>query len=128
DLLLGEPASLHPSAPLRGCGLYSYLEEFPGLRSTGLVLASALPASAREYRFHVSCPDKVLVVEWGIGAIDPGKEYLRMTTGTKYPGCSVTDSDDARDARLPKERHSDAGGVLVGIPLLGPLLSHIFKF
>ena len=33
DLLLSEPASFHPSVPLRGCGLYLYLEEFPGLRS-----------------------------------------------------------------------------------------------
>jgi hypothetical protein len=32
-LLLGEPASLHPSVPLSGCGLYFYLEEFSGLRS-----------------------------------------------------------------------------------------------
>jgi hypothetical protein len=34
-LLLGEPASLHPSVPLSGCGLYFYLEEFSGLRSIG---------------------------------------------------------------------------------------------
>jgi len=36
-LLLSEPASLHPSVPLRGCGPYLYLEEFPGLRSRSLI-------------------------------------------------------------------------------------------
>src|SRR6185369_3850505 len=34
DLLLTEPASLHPSVSLSGRGLYLYLEEFPGLTST----------------------------------------------------------------------------------------------
>jgi hypothetical protein len=33
DLLLGEPASLYPSVPPQGRGLYSNLEEFSGLRS-----------------------------------------------------------------------------------------------
>jgi hypothetical protein len=101
---------------------------FIAVMATGLALANALPASAREYRFHVSCPDKALVVEWGIGDIDPGQEYLRVTTGTKYPGCSVTDYDAARDATLPMEQHSAAGGFVAGIPLLGPILSHIFGF
>ena len=85
-----------------------------------------VPAEAREYRFHVSCPNKALVVEWGIGAIDPGKEYLRVTTGTHYPGCSISDYNEARDKDLPKERHSDAGGVIKGIPLIGPILKGIF--
>src|SRR5262249_16892176 len=38
DLLLTDPASLHPSVPLRGCGLYLYLEEFSGLRSRHLLV------------------------------------------------------------------------------------------
>src|SRR3954467_11665487 len=36
DLLLSEPASLHPSVSLSGRGLYLYLEEFQGLRSIRL--------------------------------------------------------------------------------------------
>ena len=46
DLLLSEPASLHPSVPLRGCGLYLYLEEFSGLRSSELKAARRVKSTA----------------------------------------------------------------------------------
>ena len=85
-------------------------------------------ANATTYLFHVSCASNSHVEEWNTGSIDPGKEYLRVTTGTKYSGCSVSDYDPARDAGLPRERHSDVGGVIAGVPLLGPILSHIFGF
>ncbi len=68
-------------------------------------------AHAARYAFHVACPDRIFVVEWGVGDINPGREFLRATTGAQHPGCSVSDSDDARDRSLPKERHSDAGAV-----------------
>jgi hypothetical protein len=92
------------------------------------IIFAVMPAYATNYRFHVSCPDKSLVVEWGTGAIDPGQEYLRVTTGTKYGGCSVSDYDPVRDANLPVERNSDVGGVIAGVPLLGPILGNIFHF
>ena len=43
------------------------------------------------YEFTVSCPNKHLVAEWNTGDIDPGKEYLRVATGQKFSGCSISD-------------------------------------
>lgn len=78
------------------------------------------------YEFTVSCSDKRLVVEWGVGDIDPGKEFLRVSTGTKYPGCSTTDYNPTTDSSLPRERYSHEAGVIQGIPLLGPIICGIF--
>lgn len=72
--------------------------------------------SYADYLFHVGCQDKSMVVEWGVGDIDPGKEYLRVVTGTKHPGCSISDYNPDVDADLPREKYSDAGGVLQGFP------------
>jgi len=94
-----------------------------------VILCFLAPYSAiasTEYVFTVSCPDKRLVVEWGVGDIDPGKEFLRVSTGTKYPGCSVSDYNRNTDSDLPRERFSHEAAVIHGIPLLGPLICGIF--
>jgi hypothetical protein len=88
---------------------------------------SAVSASATDYLFHVSCSDKRLVVEWQTGTVDPGREYLRVATGTKFPNCVVSDYNELRDSQLPRERYSHEGGVIQGIPLLGTLLCWLFS-
>lgn len=77
------------------------------------------------YVFTVTCASSAQVVEWGVGDIDPGKEFLRVSTGTHYPDCSITDYDE-RDAGLPRVRYSHEEAIIKGIPLLGPLLEGIF--
>jgi len=97
---------------------------------SGLVLIISLSAFARamatDYRFHVSCQTGPFVVLWSTGAVDPGKEYLRVVTGTKNPNCQVSDYNSAQDARLRVDRYSDAGGVVAGIPFVGPIICGIF--
>lgn len=78
------------------------------------------------YTFTVRCKDSAVVVEWGVGDIDPGKEFLRASTGTKYPGCTVGDYNETTDYTLPKEHHSHEGGVIAGIPFLSSILRKIF--
>lgn len=92
------------------------LQFIKALVATGALTASAACFAGGTYRFTVTCPDRRVVEAWETGAIDPGREYLRTITGTKYPGCSVSDFDPGRDGRLPQNRHSDAGGVLDGLP------------
>jgi hypothetical protein len=77
---------------------------------------------ATDYLFHVSCQDKLSIVEWNTGSVDPGKEYLRVATGTKYPNCGVSDYQEARDANLPRERYGYEGGVIAGIPFIGGII------
>ena len=89
-----------------------------------LVLPSAVLATT--YKFRVTCPDKSYVDQWETGAIDPGKEYLRVASG-KTPNCQVTDFDPGRDSGLPVVRHSDAGGVVDGLPPV-VILRKIFGF
>lgn len=80
------------------------------------------------YKFTVSCQMRQLSVQWNTGDIDPGKEYLRVSTGTKHPGCSVGNFNPVTDSSLPVETYSGASGVVHGIPLLGPILAGIFGF
>src|SRR5690348_13532174 len=89
-------------------------------------MVSITPAEATTYLFHISCSNKSFVAQWDTGTIDPGREYLRVTTGTKFPGCSVSDYVEARDSKLPRERYSHEGGVIQGIPLAGPIICGIF--
>lgn len=85
---------------------------------SGVVMAGVLvsEAQATTYRFSVSCQDRRTVAVWETGAIDPGKEYLRVITGTKNPNCSISDYNEATDANLPTDRYSDVGGVISGLP------------
>ena len=96
----------------------------------GLALAlSAFGAHAgTNYKFTVTCPNKQLVASWNTGDIDPGKEFLRVSTGTNHPGCSIADFNPSRDGRLPVEVYSGATGVVQGIPLLGPILGRLLGF
>jgi hypothetical protein len=87
-----------------------------GLLAAVALVASAASFAGTTYRFTVTCPDRRVVETWETGAIDPGREYLRTITGTKYQGCSITDFNPDRDGRLPQNRHSDAGGVFDGLP------------
>lgn len=91
----------------------------------GLGLASSAHAGTT-YLFTVTCPESAQVVEWGVGDIDPGKEFLRVSTGTHYPGCSVTDFHDA-DARLPRIRYSHEEAFWQGIPPIGSILNALFR-
>jgi hypothetical protein len=91
-----------------------------------VTLAVVSSANATTYLFHVSCENKLLVAQWDTGTIDPGREYLRVATGTKFPGCSVSDYNDARDKGFPRERYSHEGAVINGVPLIGPIICGIF--
>ncbi|WP_114948531.1 hypothetical protein [Microvirga calopogonii] len=88
--------------------------------------AAATDAQATTYLFHVSCPDKIFVAQWDTGTIDPGREYLRVTTGTKFANCTVGDYNAARDGNLPRERYSHEGAVIQGVPLVGTIVCGIF--
>lgn len=105
-----------------------------------VVLAAALvvaglqsgPALATEYRFTVSCGEgfsleSAHVVLWKTGDIDPGREWLRVATGSNYPNCSVSHYNPTTDAGLRIETRSHEGAVVKGVPVLGPILCAIFK-
>ena len=79
------------------------------------------------YKFTITCPDRRFVAEWATGDIDPGKEYLRFTTGTKFDGCQVSDFNTAIDSSLPVDKYSHEGAVIQGVPLVGPVLCKFFK-
>ncbi|TIM76481.1 MAG: hypothetical protein E5Y58_05360 [Mesorhizobium sp.] len=55
----------------------------------GLLVTAAPEAYATDDLFHVSCADKN--VQWKTGDIDPGREYLRVVTGTNNLNCRITD-------------------------------------
>jgi hypothetical protein len=73
-------------------------------------------SQATDYKFHVSCQQRSFNVIWKTGTIDPGKEYLRVVTGTRNAGCSIGDFNEATDGGLPTDEYSGAGGVLQGTP------------
>ncbi|MEB0113534.1 hypothetical protein QN397_19690 [Variovorax sp. RTB1] len=90
-----------------------------------ITLAASVYAGTT-YDFTVSCPDKHFVAEWRVGDVDPGKEALRVSTGTANPGCSIGDYNQLTDGHLPKDISSGAPAVWKGIPFIGPILCHIF--
>lgn len=92
-----------------------------------LIAASSVHAGGT-YKFTVTCQSRALVAQWNTGDIDPGKEFLRVSTGTNFPGCSVSDFNPTRDARLPVEVYRGPVGVVQGVPLVGQVLSRIFGF
>jgi hypothetical protein len=96
-----------------------------GGMTTIAVISLASPSFATTYSFTVSCQANRFVQEWDTGAIDPGKEYLRVATGTKNPNCSVSDYNPATDGGLPKNVASGVGGVIQGIPPV-PIICGIF--
>ena len=89
----------------------------------------ATPASAgTTYTFTATCMDSrgSRVVEWGVGDVDPGKEFLRVSTGTNYPNFSISDYNASSDSGLPREHLQHAEALWKGIPFLGPLLCKFF--
>jgi len=76
---------------------------------------AAATADARSYKFRVTCETEKHVEEWGIGAVDPGREYLRVITGADNPNCSVADFNEQRDGDLPVKSHRGAVAVGEGI-------------
>ena len=102
------------------------------LLSAGLAvcfcLAVAWPSQshATEYRFTVACERGSHVVIWRTGDIDPGKEWLRVATGTQNPNCSVSDFVASTDSNLPSETLEHEAGVIRGIPLIGTIVCGIF--
>jgi hypothetical protein len=79
--------------------------------ATAAVAMFATPAGATTYKFKVSCSNGVIVDQWNTGAIDPGKEALRVSTGGNHPGCTVSDFNPDTDSGAPVEVHEGAGGV-----------------
>jgi cyclic beta-1,2-glucan synthetase len=69
DLLLGEPASLHPSVSPQGRGLYSNLEEFSGLRSEPIAPCADLSLTA--YVEWVLGPSRSAFAQFVTTEIDP---------------------------------------------------------
>lgn len=94
------------------------------IATTALSLLFIGTASATDYAFTARCQDGALVHVWKTGDIDPGKEYLRVVTGTKNPGCSIGDFNPTQDGYLPQEIHEGIGGVLSGTPL--DIIGNIF--
>ncbi|MER9963201.1 hypothetical protein NKJ72_19945 [Mesorhizobium sp. M0045] len=86
----------------------------------------ASEAQGTDYLFHVSCQNTNLVVEWKTGDINPGRELLRVSTSTKYPNCTVSDYNQARDRNLPRETYEHVAGVIAGITLIGTIICHFF--
>lgn len=84
-------------------------------------------AFATEYKFTVTCTSGAFVVHWKTGDIDPGKEWLRVATGTENPNCSVSEFRPQADAGLRVESRSHEEGVVRGIPLVGPIICAIFS-
>lgn len=79
------------------------------------------------YLFSVTCQNREpLVAQWNTGDIDPGKEYLRVATGQQYPGCSIGDYNEAVDSGKPRDTYSHEGGVIAGVPVLGPIICGLF--
>jgi hypothetical protein len=104
---------------MKGLTMKSHQRTSPRRRAlVGLLIAGTLvtaPAQASTYKFNVVCESQKKVVEWKTGAIDPGREYLRVITGTKNPNCQVSDYGPA-DGALPTEKHSHEGAILQGLP------------
>ncbi|MDI4665044.1 hypothetical protein K9U40_11985 [Xanthobacter autotrophicus] len=93
------------------------------LLATSAMLLLASNAGATDYKFRISCQSRSSVIQWSTGAIDPGREFLRVTTGLKNPNCSVGDYNPTFDAGLPVEKLSDMEAVIQGsLPIIGLIL------
>lgn len=86
-----------------------------------LIFAAPTAQARIPYRFHVSCPEKEFVLEWRTGDIDPGREYLRLASGTNNPGCDIANFDATRDDGLPVVVLKGEKGILKGLSPLGYL-------
>jgi hypothetical protein len=109
---------------------HSNVKRVAARAATAIALASLAGAATAgpTYKFTVTCFSKRFVMQWNTGDIDPGKEFLRISTGTKNPGCGVSDFNPSTDAKYPVEQVSGAPAVFEGIPLAGPLISRLLGF
>lgn len=82
-------------------------------------------ASATSYKFTVTCQAATQVIEWKTGAIDPGREALRVSTGSNFPDCSVSDFNPTTDANLPVQVNEGAVAVVQGVPLVGEVAKEV---
>lgn len=100
--------------------------------ATAVVVATAMlttsAANATTYRFHVSCSHGAKVVEWRTGDVDPGKEYLRVVTGTNNPNCSISDFNKHGDGSLPRETLEGGAAVIAGVPFVGSIVRGLLDF
>jgi hypothetical protein len=84
------------------------------------------PGFATEYRFRLACENQDYVVLWKTGDLDPGREYLRIVTGTNNPSCSIADYNDASDSHLYVDVNEGPTAIVKGIPFVGKIISEIF--
>lgn len=92
------------------------------------ISTSPIALAGTTYLFTVTCSHKSKVVQWNTGDIDPGKEFLRTSTGTKYANCSISDYNSVTDSQYEREVHSHEGAIIEAIPFVGPILKSIFGF
>lgn len=96
---------------------------------TGAVIAAGLMSGARggmPYVFTVSCPNGTQVVEWAVAGIDPGKAFLRASTGAAFPGCTVADYQE-KDAALPRIYHGHEETMLTVVPVIGSVIISLIE-
>lgn len=98
----------------------------PSLNILAIICASAPVLAGGTYTFTVTCSDAAHVVKWRTGDIDPGEEFLRVSTGTANPGCSITDFNPQTDGSLPVSVKSHEGAILEGIPLLKAIVCYFY--
>ena len=96
--------------------------------SSQIILFSEVAHAGTTYTFTASCQDarRSRVVIWGVGDVDPGKEFLQVSTGTNFLNCSITDYVEVTDQHLPREHYRHAEAFWKGIPLIGTLLCKFF--
>jgi hypothetical protein len=84
-------------------------------------------AQATEYKFRVDCAGQVNVISWITGDLDPGREYLKVVTGTQNPNCTTADFNDQLDGHLTIiDSREGAAAIVGGIPFLGGIIADFF--
>ena len=84
------------------------------------------PSQATEYKFRVDCAGQQHVISWVTGDLDPGREYLKVVTGTQSPNCTVADFDQQLDGHLTVIDTKEGGAAIVsGIPFLGGIIADL---
>lgn len=94
---------------------------------TGAIVAAGMISGASggtSHTFTVTCPNGALAVEWAVAGVDPGKAFLRASTGAAFPGCSVADYQE-KDAALLRIYHGPEETMLTIIPVIGSVINGI---
>lgn len=82
-------------------------------------------ADAATYLFHLSCVDRLSVVQWETGVVDPGRDAMRQETVRRFPNCLASTFVASRDANLPVQVIATGIGPLQGVPVIGPLVCNV---